>query len=83
MNNLKIKVTSTSQTDLALLVNDGKKEVWVPRSQIVEIIEEPTGPMNMMGVVAIVVPDWVAKERGLEPSQQDDCTLDLFGEIYG
>ncbi len=80
MNNLKIKVTSTSKTDLALLVNDGKKEVWVPRSQIVEIIEEPIGPMNMMGVVAIVVPDWVATEKGLQEAGKDEHTMDMFGD---
>lgn len=79
MTTLKIKVTSTAQTDLALLVDDGKKEVWVPRSQIVEIIEEPTGPMNMMGVVAIVVPEWVAIEKGLQCTGEDEHTFDMFG----
>ena len=77
---VKIKVTVISRTDLAILVNDGRREVWVPLSQVEEEIEEPTGPMNIMGTVAIVVQDWVAQEKGLQPSVEDDQTMDLFGE---
>ncbi len=79
-NTVKIKVTVVSRTDLALLVNDGRREAWVPLSQVEEEIEEPTGPMNIMGTVAIVVHDWVAKEKGLEPTIEYDQTMDLFGE---
>ena len=78
---LKIKVTLMGRTDLAILVSDGKRQAWVPLSQVEEEIEEPTGPMGIVTTTAIVLQDWVAKERGLEPSQQDDCTLDLFGGI--
>lgn len=77
---VKIKVTVISRTDLAILVNDGRREVWVPLSQVEEEIEEPTGPMNIMGTVAIVVQDWVAQEKGLQPSVEDDQTMDMFGE---
>lgn len=79
-NTVKIKVTVVSRTDLAILVNDGRREVWVPLSQVEEEIEEPTGPMNIMGTVAIVVQDWVAQEKGLQPSVEDDQTMDMFGE---
>ncbi len=78
-NTVKIKVKVVSRTDLAVLVNDGRREAWVPLSQVVEEIEEPTGPMNIVGTVAIVVQDWVAEEKGLQPSAEDDATLDLFG----
>jgi len=76
---IKIKVTVVARTDLGLLVNDGRREAWVPLSQVVEEIEEPTGPLNIMATVAIVVHDWLAKEKGLEPTVEDDQTLDIFG----
>jgi hypothetical protein len=76
---VKIKVTVVHRTPLSILVNDGRREAWVPLSQVVEEIEEPTGPMNIMGTVAIVVQDWVAEEKGLQPSVEDDATMDLFG----
>jgi len=77
-NTVKIKVTVVNRTDLAILVNDGRREAWVPLSQVVEEIDEPTGPMNIVGTVAIVVQDWVAEEKGLQPSVEDDQTMDLF-----
>jgi hypothetical protein len=80
MTPVKIKVTVISRTDLAILVNDGRREVWVPLSQVEEEIEEPTGPMNIMGTVAIVVQDWVAQEKELQASIEDDQTMDMFGE---
>jgi hypothetical protein len=78
-NSVKIKVTLISRTDLAILVSDGHRDVWVPLSQVEEEIEEPTGPMNIMGTVAILVKDWVAQEKGLQASIEDDQTMDLFG----
>ncbi len=76
MSNIKIHVKVVERTDLALLVSDGRKEAWVPLSQIEEVIEEPGtfGPE----VTAIVVPTWLASAKGLQP-QQDADTLDLFG----
>ncbi len=76
---VKIKVTLIGRTDLAILVSDGKRQAWVPLSQIEEEIEEPTGPMGIVTTTEIVLQDWVAKERGLEPSNEDDMTMDLFG----
>lgn len=76
MSAVKINVKVVERTDLALLVSDGRKDAWVPLSQIEEFIEEsgPFGPV----VVAIVVPDWLAADKGLQQLQDDD-TLDLFG----
>ena len=76
MSTTKIHVKVVERTSLALLVSDGHKEAWVPLSQIEEVIEEPGifGPV----VTAIVVPTWLAADKGLQP-QQDEDTLDLFG----
>ena len=77
---VKIKVTLMGRTDLAILVSDGKRQAWVPLSQVEEEIEEPTGQMGIVTTTAIVVQDWVATEKGLQPSNEDDCTMDLFGD---
>lgn len=79
MSAVRIKVTELGRTDLALLVTDGTRDAWVPFSQIEEIVEERTGHMGLMAVTAIIVPDWVAAEKGLQPLNQDEDTLDLFG----
>lgn len=78
-NTVKIKVALMGRTDLAILVSDGKRQAWIPLSQVEEEIEEPTGQMGIVTTTAIVVQDWVAKERGLEPSNEDEMTMDLFG----
>ena len=49
------------------------------RSQIEEEITEPTGHFGLMTTTAIIVPDWVAREKGLQQVNQDEDTLDLFG----
>lgn len=79
MSAVRINVKVVNRTDLAILVNDGRREAWVPLSQIEEEIEEPTPPLGIVATTAIVVQDWVATEKGLQPSQQDDATMDLFG----
>lgn len=79
MSSIKINVTLISRTDLAILVSDGQRQAWVPLTQIEEEIQEPTGHMNLVTTTAIVVPDWVAREKGLQQVNQDVDTLDLFG----
>lgn len=80
MSSVKIAVTLLGRTDLAILVSDGQREAWVPLSQIEEEIEEPTGNFGLVTTTAIVVPDWVAREKGLQQLNQDEDTLDLFGD---
>lgn len=80
MSNVKVNVTLLGRTDLSILVTDGKCQTWVPISQVAEEIEEPKGPLNMLTTVAIVIPDWLAQEKGLQQCYEDEDTLDLFGE---
>ena len=80
MNSVKINVELLGRTDLAILVSDGQREAWVPLSQIEEEIVEPTGNFGLVTTTAIVVPDWVAREKGLQQLNQDEDTLDLFGD---
>lgn len=79
MSSVKIAVTLLGRTDLAILVSDGQREAWVPLSQIEEEIEEPSGNFGLVTTTAIVVPDWVAREKGLQQLNQDEDTMDLFG----
>jgi len=79
MTTVKIPITLIARTDAALLVDDGQREVWVPLSQIEDEIEEPTGHLGLVTTTAIIVPEWVAREKGFQPSNQDTATLDLFG----
>ncbi len=80
MTPLIIPVQQVARTPLAILVSNGQREVWVPLSQIIEEITEPAGPMGLPTTTAIVVPDWVASEKGLQPASQDAHTPDLFGD---
>lgn len=77
MSTIKINVKVRGRTDLALLVFDGQREAWVPHSQIAEVIEEPGlfGPE----VTAILLPEWIAADKGLTNHHLDEDTLDLFG----
>lgn len=79
MSTTKINVKVVERTDLALLVSDGRKEAWVPLSQIGEVIEESGlfGPV----ITAIIVPDWLAVDKGLQPVNQDEDTVDMFGGV--
>ena len=43
----------------AILFYDGKKEVWIPKSQIEGI--EDHGKNN----ITITIPEWLAEEKGL------------------
>lgn len=79
MTTIKINVTLHARTDHAILVSDGQRQAWGPLSQIEEEVTEPTGPMGLMTTTAIVVPDWVAQEKGLQQTHQDTDTLYLFG----
>lgn len=78
-DHVEIPCSVEARTEQALLINHGARQVWVPLSQIVQQIEEPTGPMRTPATTAIVVPTWVAQEKGLEAAPRDTNTPDLFG----
>lgn len=58
-----VEVTGTVkyQTDHAILLDDGDREVWLPKSQI----EDPEEFENGEHYDAILVPQWLAKDKGL------------------
>jgi len=46
------------ETDKALLLFDGKKEVWIPKSQI-------EGMEREKNMIIITIPEWLAMEKEL------------------
>ena len=56
---IEIEVEVVAETPKAMLVNDGKKEVWIPRSQIKDYCEEKGK------VTSIFITEWLATEKGL------------------
>lgn len=56
-----IDVTVTAATDRAVLLNNGKDEAWIPRSQIVD--EEETLAKGV--ATRVELPVWLLEKSGL------------------
>lgn len=59
-DDIEIEVEVRGESQLALLVFDGKEEVWVPKSQISDQSERADG-----SVESIFIPEWLALKNGL------------------
>ena len=60
MERVEITVTVKAKTEKAMLVNDGgKKDVWVPLSQI-----QTENEIEIGNVIEIDIPEWLAKDKG-------------------
>lgn len=61
---VKIDVTIENETDLAFLVNDGDRSVWIPKSQLIGF--DWDAPIMMpITAMTITIPEWLAKAKGL------------------
>jgi len=61
-DNVEIFCTIEHTTDSAILIDDGDKLVWIPRS----LIEEMDGDEEELGsAITISIPEWKALEEGL------------------
>lgn len=56
---VEIDVDVRHETDKAYLVYDGKREVWIPKSQITDKL------VQKGKIVQITLPEWLAKDKGL------------------
>ena len=63
MPDIEIPVEVRAETPKALLVFDGVKEVWIPKSQIKDQCEE----QGLFGtkITSIFITEWLAGEKGL------------------
>lgn len=59
---VELEVTVKAVTDKALLINDGKIDVWLPKSQISDWSGSEELDRN---VTSVFVPEWLAIEKGL------------------
>ena len=59
MIDISCTIVRDEDTDMAILVDDGEVEVWLPRSQI-----EYTAP-DQKGITVVSLPEWLAEDRGL------------------
>lgn len=49
------------QTDAAVLIYDGTKEVWIPKSQLADDVGDPA----VGEFIEISIPEWLAEKQGL------------------
>lgn len=59
---IEVSVTMKHETDRAILVLDGDREVWLPKSQVSIEGDEFPEPGES---AELFVPEWLAKEKGL------------------
>ncbi len=59
---IEIDVTVKARTEKALLVYDGSREVWVPRSMITDHSPDTD---NDFEITSIFLPEWFATKVGL------------------
>ena len=59
---IEIEVTVRAKTPKALLVYDGKTEVWIPRSMISDHAPDTD---DELAITSIFLPEWFATEKGL------------------
>ena len=50
-------------TDMAVLVNDGTEELWIPKSQIEEDLN--WDDFEKEDEIEFTIPEWLAIEKGL------------------
>jgi hypothetical protein len=77
MTTIELHCEIRARSELAVLIFDGHKTVWIPRSEIIAmaIHEGTTGDPH----ATLTLPDWLVREKGINTDQRDDSTADLFG----
>jgi len=58
-NYIEISGQKKHETDRAILFFDGKKEIWLPKSQIEDLEERGKG------VIIVTIPEWLAVDKEL------------------
>lgn len=60
---VEVAVEIVADTDLALLVSDGDRQAWLPKSQLIDY--EDSGLIYEGKAVTLTMPEWLAKDKGL------------------
>lgn len=48
------------ETEQAVLINDGNREAWIPKSQILQFEQD-----FKAGLITVIIPEWLAIEKEL------------------
>lgn len=59
MTSIEIACDVLHETDDAFKIYDGAVIVWIPKSQVIEVVEARGA------IEALVLPEWLAKAKGL------------------
>lgn len=74
---IEINCEIRARSELAVLIHDGHKTVWVPRSEIIAMgVEVATAGHPR---ATLTIPGWLARDKAINTSQADTDTADLFG----
>jgi hypothetical protein len=74
---IEIRCEIRARSELAIMIYDGQKTVWLPRSEVIAMgVEEATAGHPR---AALTIPGWLAREKAINTSQVDNDTADLFG----
>ena len=74
---IEINCEIRARSELAIMIYDGHKTVWVPRSEIIAMGVEVATAVHPRATLTI--PGWLAREKAINTSQADTDTADLFG----
>lgn len=61
---VEIECEVRSVTRDAILIFDGKREAWIPKSQVDDWCDGPDDAPGH-GTTSIFIPEWLATEKGL------------------
>jgi hypothetical protein len=61
---IEIDVEVRRVTASAILIHDGKREAWIPKSQVSDWTDGPDDAPGT-GTTSIFIPEWLATEKGL------------------
>jgi hypothetical protein len=74
---IELQCEIRARSELAIMIHDGHKTVWIPRSEILSInIQEATAGHPR---ATLTIPAWLAREKAINTGQVDTDTADLFG----
>lgn len=66
-----------ARSELAIMIYDGQKTVWIPRSEII-CAQTDSGQMGQFVRTTLTIPAWLAAEKQLTAGSMDNDTPDLF-----
>lgn len=78
MSTVEIECEIRARSELAVMIYDGAKTVWIPRSEIINA-QTDAGQIGQFVRTTLTIPAWLAAEKQLTVGKVDKDTGDLFG----